>query len=51
MNHFIWMLVEGMKQPYTVVAHQMSVGEIAHGLLYLELKEAGQPREQTHEQR
>lgn len=49
MNPLIWTLVEGMKQPYTVVAHEMTVGEIAHGLLYLELKEAGQPRETEHE--
>jgi hypothetical protein len=49
MNQLVWMLVEGMRQSYTTVAHEMTVGEIAHGLLYLELKEAGRPKEAAHE--
>ena len=38
-NQLIWTLVDGLKQPYDVVAHRMTLGEIAQGLLYLELQQ------------
>jgi hypothetical protein len=38
--HLIWMLVDGLKQPYDVVAHRMTLGEIAQGLIFLEFREA-----------
>lgn len=39
-SQYLWVLVDGLKQPYHVVARQMTVGEIAHGLIFLEFRDA-----------
>lgn len=43
-NQLIWTLVDGLGQQFDTVAHRMTIGEIAQGLLYLELREALNPK-------